>query len=403
MRCPGYHTFLVCSVYVFFLPFFGLAQKGIVHGYKDTLGHTVYCVPRLLADDTAYEKRVNVVYPALEVLGHSVVTWGITRFALNAGYSRISFKTWSRNIRMGWEWDKDPIQSNFIGHPYSGALSHAAARASGYNFYRAFPFAVAGSLLWEYFGENERPSYNDVISTPVAGAYWGEVMHHISSNVLDDRSVGAERVFREVFAGLIDPVRGFDRLVRGKTARRAQCEVYQKEPIDVGIASGLHLVNDGMQFGTGHANALVSVQVVYGDPFEIRKRKPFDFFSFRADLSYGPSRKPLDNINGKGLVAGANLGNRDDNRVFIGAFEHFDYWNNEFFAMSALGLGGDLVTRARLAANTWFYNSFSVAAVPLSGIGSRLGVTPPIRATTAMQPAWSLNWKAGSSSATNAV
>jgi hypothetical protein len=41
--------------------------------------------------------------------------------------------------------------------------------------------------MWEYFGENTRPSFNDVINTPVNGAFFGEILYRLSSNILDDR------------------------------------------------------------------------------------------------------------------------------------------------------------------------------------------------------------------------
>jgi hypothetical protein len=78
----------------------------------------------------------------------------------NYEWARISPSTWKYNIQKGWEWDEDRFGINFIGHPYSGSYYFNIARSNGYNFWQSFPFAVEGSLLWEYFGENTRPSIN---------------------------------------------------------------------------------------------------------------------------------------------------------------------------------------------------------------------------------------------------
>ncbi|MCX6285002.1 MAG: DUF3943 domain-containing protein, partial [Bacteroidetes bacterium] len=179
----------------------------------------------LLDDDTAYNKRYPLWIPSVEVLGALTVTWAADRFILNADYARTGFNTWKYNIETGWEWDTDRFGVNFIGHPYSGSLSFNAGRANGYNYWQSFGFAVGGSLLWEYFGENTRPSYNDIINTPVNGAFLGEVLYRLSSNILDDRTRGAERVFREIAAGVVDPMREFNRLVQGKAFRRTNKEV----------------------------------------------------------------------------------------------------------------------------------------------------------------------------------
>jgi len=120
----------------------------------------------LLEDDTAYNKRYHFWIPVSEVLGTLSLTVAVDRYLLNADYARIGPATWKYNIEKEWEWDTDRFGVNFIGHPYSGTLSFNAARSNGYNFYHSFAFAVGGSLLWEYFGENTRPSYNDIIYTP---------------------------------------------------------------------------------------------------------------------------------------------------------------------------------------------------------------------------------------------
>jgi hypothetical protein len=70
--------------------------------------------------------------------------------------------------------------------------------------------------MWEYFGENTRPSKNDLINTPISGAFLGEILYRISSNILDDRKRGAERVWREFFAGLINPTRALNRFTQKK-------------------------------------------------------------------------------------------------------------------------------------------------------------------------------------------
>ena len=73
-----------------------------------------------------------------------------------------------------------------------------AARANGYSFYESAPFALLGSLEWEYFGENTLPSYNDVINTPVNGIFLGEIFYRLGSNILDDQTTGFDRFFREI-------------------------------------------------------------------------------------------------------------------------------------------------------------------------------------------------------------
>ena len=147
----------------------------------------------------------------------------------NQDFAKVNFQTWKHNIKAGWEWDTDRFGINFFAHPYSGTISFNMARSNGYNYWQSFPYALGGSLMWEYFGENTLPSYNDVINTPVNGAFLGEILYRISSNILDDRTRGMDRVLREIAAGIIDPGRGINRLLQGKTFRKTNKEIYQKE------------------------------------------------------------------------------------------------------------------------------------------------------------------------------
>ena len=237
-------------------------------------------------------------------------------------------------LSKGWEWDNDRFGVNFIGHPYSGTLSFNAGRSNGYNFYQSFGFAVGGSLLWEYFGENTRPSYNDIINTPVNGAFLGEILYRLSSNILDDRTRGANRVFREIAAGLIDPMRGFNRLIQGKSFRRTNKEVYEKEPLNISLYGGVRRINETSNevFGKGTYSAMFNAQFDYGNPFELRSRKPFDFFKLRVDLNFGVGRKYLDNIPGYGILFGKNIqlgkwpsSSGDFNIMIIGIIKHLSW------------------------------------------------------------------------------
>ncbi|MDP9047301.1 MAG: DUF3943 domain-containing protein [Bacteroidota bacterium] len=111
----------------------------------------------LLNDDIKYNKKYPAWKPALEVLGNNVFTWSIDRFLLNADFSHIGPSTWKYNIQKGWEWDADRFGVNFVAHPYSGSMYFNAARSQGYNYFQSVPFAVGGSLMWEYLAKIPGP------------------------------------------------------------------------------------------------------------------------------------------------------------------------------------------------------------------------------------------------------
>src|ERR1043165_704673 len=148
----------------------------------------------LLNDDPVYNRRYKWYIPATRVIMANVLDWASAKYVFKYDWPATSISDWKRNLREGWEWDADKFGTNFIGHPHSGNYYFNLGRSNGYSFWGSLPFAIERSLTWEYFGENTRPSINDFINTPISGMFLGEVAYRISSNILDDRTRGAERV-----------------------------------------------------------------------------------------------------------------------------------------------------------------------------------------------------------------
>jgi len=328
----------------------------------------------LLNDDPKYNKRYPFWKPLVGVIGVNVFTWSMDRFIFNESFSHIGPATWKYNLRKGWEWDDDRFGVNFVAHPYTGSMYFNQARSQGYGYVQSIPFAATGSLMWEYFGENTRPSYNDIINTTANGAFLGEIFYRLSSNILDDRATGGNRVFREIMAGLVDPVRGLNRLLQGKTFRKTTTEVYQKEPLNITLFAGIHKINvdNNTIFGNGPNNAMINLQLDYGNPFEDIHRKPFDLFRFRTELSFGSGRKILDNVTGYGILFGNNTVG-DKFSMLYGAFQYYDYWDNLTFELGTIGLGGGLITKYAISKDIIFYTSLHAAFVPLAGNSTRFG------------------------------
>jgi len=328
----------------------------------------------LLNDDPVYNPRYPVWIPAARVLSANVFNWALARYFFKYDWAKVSTADWKNNLKKGPEWDVDGFGINFIGHPHTGSFYFNVARSNGYSYWQSLPFAIQGSLAWEYLGENTRPSWNDLINTPVSGMFLGEIFYRLSSNVLDDRTRGSQRAFREIVAGIINPTRALNRLTQGKMFRVTNKEVYQKQPLNITLSGGLHKVNDKVsndnKFGTGSSNAMLNMQLDYGDPFETVRRKPFDLFRLRVELSYGTDRNLLDHVNGYGLLAGRNP---KHDKLLVGIFQHYDYWRNSIFQVASLGFGGALIARIPVARHSNIYSALHVGIIPFAGNNTQFG------------------------------
>ena len=324
-------------------------------------------------DDPLYNEKSSLLMVVFRVTMANLSTFLIDRYIFNYDFSRVGFNSWSSNFKKGWEWDIDRFGMNYFFHPFSGGMYFNAARANGYSFYESVPFAFLGSLEWEYFGENTRPSYNDFINTPINGSLLGEIFYRLGSNILDDQTTGFDRFLREAAVAIITPTRFFSRLLKGKVTRLTPGEVYQKEPLNVTLSAGYHRVNEGKkidQHGTNSFN--INVHLDYGNPFEKRSRKPFDYFKVRTDFDFGVGRKIIDNITGYGILFGSNLqaGNLE---MLAGVYQHMNFFDNKTFELGTIGFGPGIISKLPITKKTSLYTNLHVDLVPFGGLSGRHG------------------------------
>ena len=325
----------------------------------------------LLNDDPIANKRYCVLVPIADIIGESVLINCYDVYIMKYEWAKVGFKSWGKNLQTpwigsnGWTWDGDRFGNNFLAHPFTGAGDFNSARACGYNFWESAPFALLGSYTWKLFGENDKPERNSVIVTTLGGIYMGEVLYRISSNILDDRTTGAERVGREALAFLIDPARGFNRLFQGKTWRSTSTEVYQKEPLTVGFSGGMRAINNGVTFASGPRNPIFNFQLDYGDPFEDKARNPFDLFKVRLECNFGVGRKFVDNVIGYGILTGTNrtYGNLE---ALWGFFFGYDYWDNKEFELYTSSITAGIMTRWNLSKISNLYTKFHIGIAPFA-------------------------------------
>ncbi len=94
---------------------------------------------------------------------------------------------WKDNVSAGPHWDSDDDYLNYVMHPYFGGVYYTASRHAGYDPYEStlYSFFIS-TFYWEYGIEAvaERPSYQDLIVTPIFGALAGEAMLHQEQAIL---------------------------------------------------------------------------------------------------------------------------------------------------------------------------------------------------------------------------
>ena len=205
-----------------------------------------------------------------------VLPWAFSRYVTKEDWAYISTKTVKDNFKTGFVFDGDDFNMNQSMHPLHGSLYFNAARSNGYSYWESGAFTMAGSLIWECCMENTAPSINDLVNTTLGGMSRGEMMHRIGVMLRDNGASGFDRFWRELSGAIVDPMGGFNRLVRGEMGRDFPNpdERFPSRFSFVTDAGYRHIAAEGVNVGEG----IVSLSAVYGDAFAGETRKPFDSF-----------------------------------------------------------------------------------------------------------------------------
>jgi Domain of unknown function (DUF3943) len=284
-----------------------------------------------------------------DVILLNFVVWGIDYQLSDKDYAYVSPNTMMYGLSRWFEWDRDFFRGNFFAHPYHGSLYFNSGRANGLDFWGSALCSFGGSLTWETLFERERPSYNDIVNTSVGGAFLGEVLYRFSSLILNDKATGSSRKWKEILATVIDPMRGFNRLVDGEWSGPTESVSHIYAPV-----TGLFQFSGGLtaknaSLSNNKTNPVFALQLDYGDAYkDDAERKPFDYFAFDMSFRYSdPKMYPV--IYGNALLVGKNLKSEEDNKVVVGLFQNYDYFNNESFELGGSSVVGGIRSTHRIS------------------------------------------------------
>jgi hypothetical protein len=276
------------------------------------------------------------------------------------------------NLTHWFEWDPDGFNENFFTHPLQGSFYFNAGRANGLNFWESVLCTFGGSLMWELGFERQHPSPNDLIISTTGGAFVGEVMYRASSLVLDDSATGFERVWREIVGGIIDPMRGLNRLFFGETRKTLPSANRVRAPFRGDLLLGGSAIRESAELTRNKTSALLEFDFVYGEPFrekEGESRKPFDYFTFETNLRVTKTWTYIA-IEGYGLILGKEIASRGSQKHLIGVFQDHNFIHNEAIEFCGTSFCGGVISRFQLSPRARLTTALQLGWVMLSASGN---------------------------------
>ncbi len=271
---------------------------------------------------------------AIEAAGINVLVHCLDRFVLNEEFAKTTLNSIGDNFKNGFVWDNDFFITNMFAHPYHGNLYYNSARSNGLTFWESAPYALGGSLMWEFFGETEPPAINDVFATTMGGIAIGEVTHRLSNAVLDDSYRGWPRFWREALGVIINPIKGLNRIITGEAWRvrsdRHLHHDWQRFPISFAFSVGdRYLADDGALF-RGEHNPYIMLKMEYGDVLnEDENNKPYDYFEAEVNVGLSGNQPLINRVHLLGRLWSTAMYSHHGLKAEIGLYQHFNYYDSE--------------------------------------------------------------------------
>jgi hypothetical protein len=241
----------------------------------------------------------------------------------NAGFAQTTYgMIWENLFTPNWIWeDGDRFLVNQFGHPYQGSTYFSSARANGFDFYESILFGSIGSFLWETTCEPEQ-SINDLITTTVAGAALGEMLHRLFLEVDASSSVSAK-----IGGFFVSPIDSFNKIYNRASRESGGGNIY-----DLSLKTG---VDKAFTFFHGHQNEADSwkypgvrleMNVVYGNPFEQHSKTPYEHFELNVGITTNISSYDMEVVSDGYIFSFIHEG-KQDSFSSTGLTMHYDFFN----------------------------------------------------------------------------
>lgn len=310
----------------------------------------------------------SYLIPAAELAAFIFALNQFNRHALDKQTYDTDADTFWKNLKTSPDFDEDPFSINQLGHPYQGSLYYGFARSAGLNYWESLGYTLAGSFLWETYGETTRPSINDHIATGIGGSFVGEALFRMASLLLEGGG-DSPGFWRELGAAVLSPSTGFNRLAFGERFR----DVFpSRDPavflrLRIGATLTTDVTNAGLPNNAKRQEGSGDFSMVYGLPGKpgYRYTRPFDYFlfEFTAVPNASSAANAIENATIRGLLVGTKYEQGDDYRGLWGLFGGYDYLSPQIFRVAATTLSLGTV------AQWWLSPSVALQGTALAGMG----------------------------------
>ncbi len=296
----------------------------------------------------------------------------LNEYTRNANFNQISPRSFWDNLKEGFTYDDNEFKTNQLIHPFNGATYFNAARANGIGFWGSSAMSIVGAFMWECCGETHPMSFNDMVSTGIGGIARGEMSYRVSSLILDNTKQGKGRWGQEFAALLMNPIRGFNRLVSGDASEvkgNPENRWDWRPDFQLAVRAGGRVIGQGESI-TENTNTYGFLEWVlnYGDPWDGKDHhRPYDRFDVAAQSNFGDKTR-LGRLLIRGDLFTKPLG--DGTKHVLTLQQDFDYIDNEAYEYGGQSLGPGLLSLWKPSGTLRFFTRLQAYGIILGAVNS---------------------------------
>ena len=127
-----------------------------------------------------------------------------------------------------------------------------------------------------------------MLATTFGGIELGEITYRLSDLFIDNRSTGFERVGREVLAGVISPIRAFNRILSGDAWKKSRYKGrnFSSVPVNFILTVGARFLAEQEKNKDGSACMNLNFNINYGTPINDDHYTPYEWFRLNIGIDF---------------------------------------------------------------------------------------------------------------------
>jgi len=201
------------------------------------------------------------------------------------------------------------------------------------------------------------------VNTTVSGIIFGEITYRVSDLIINESTSGFERFFRETAVFFINPMRGFNRLFKGKSWRKKGVGKSKFNRVDIRISSGMNSLFFNRELDHSAYYALLRFDMNYGNKLSVSSHKnPFDYFRVHSEISFAESDNVIA-ISASGVLWDKKFDGFGSQNNIAGIYKEFDLLANVVYKFSATSVAGEVTNISKFSEGSSLNTSLGVSAL----------------------------------------